>query len=102
MNIWAIKVTAFIGIVTTFAILFILAALIRGWVLSFLWDWFLVPLGLPAIGFWHSVGICLMVAFLTYHYYNFQRSQPNLNEALIYVFSPLAVLGIGWVIHFLM
>jgi len=102
MNIWAIKVTAFVGIVSTFAFLFTAAALLRGWVLSLLWDWFLVPLGVPSVGFWHAVGLCLVVTFLTYHYYNFQRSKPNLIEALVYVLSPLAVLGIGWVVHSLM
>lgn len=50
-------------------------ALFIGWLLSLcfsaavtvsLWDWFLVPLGVPALqGYAHALGIGLIVAYLT-------------------------------------
>ena len=46
-------------IVTPFAIM------LRGFVLTRLWLWFLVPLGLPAIGLWHAYGLSILIALFT-------------------------------------
>jgi len=40
--------------------------LLRGFVLVDLWEWFIVPLGLIRIGFFHALGISILVALLTY------------------------------------
>lgn len=34
---------------------------LRGYVLSILWRWFAVPLGMPAIGVSVSIGFCLLL-----------------------------------------
>lgn len=46
-------------------LLFPLAFWLRGIVTVDLWDWFLVPLGVIAIGFWHAVGMSAIIAFFT-------------------------------------
>jgi hypothetical protein len=33
----------------------------KGYTLSVLWSWFVVPLGLPAVGMWHAAGLLLIV-----------------------------------------
>ena len=38
--------------------------LVSGFTLSTLWGWFVVPLGLPEISFFHAVGIDLVASFL--------------------------------------
>jgi hypothetical protein len=42
-------------------ILLVPMALLRGFVVFTLWGWFLIPLGLPAIGIAHAMGISGMV-----------------------------------------
>lgn len=39
---------------------------LRAWVLVKLWLWFVVPLGLPAIGLWHAMGLGSLLGLLTY------------------------------------
>ena len=46
----------------------VVSCLLRGWVLSILWRWFMVPtLGLPALSVPQAIGIALVVGMLTHH-----------------------------------
>jgi len=40
---------------------FVLMLLFRGYVLVDLWEWFMVPLGLPRVGMAHALGIALLI-----------------------------------------
>ena len=51
--------------------LLIVESVLRGWVLTYLWGWFLVPLGLPPIGIAHAIGVALLVGMITH------QSQPD-------------------------
>lgn len=37
-----------------------------GWVLSVLWGWFVVPLGLPPLALWAACGVRLVTGSLTH------------------------------------
>lgn len=37
----------------------------KGYLVSIMWRWFLVPLGVPAVGAWHVIGIALVVSVMT-------------------------------------
>jgi hypothetical protein len=37
---------------------------VDGWALWQLWQWFVVPLGAPPIGYWHACGIDLMIGMV--------------------------------------
>ncbi len=50
------------------AVLFVPLTLFGGYVSARLWQWFLVPLGLPAISLWHAIGIGLVVRWFTFQY----------------------------------
>lgn len=51
------------GIMSIFnAILFFASAFIGGLTLVLLWGWFVVPLGLPAIGIFHALGLGFLVS----------------------------------------
>ena len=41
-----------------------LAVLLKSWVLTIMWGWFVVPLGLPQIGMAHAWGIVMVAAML--------------------------------------
>lgn len=88
-----------IGIVTLIAVL-------RGFVTSYLWYWFLVPFGLPAITVSHAIGLALLVGMFT----QAQKSDTDkmdLDDALKVLFThgilaPLFVLLVGYIVHRIM
>lgn len=74
-----------------------------GFVASSLWGWFVVPLGLSAISYWHAVGLCCLLTL-------FVGGQPPaddrtdirddiLYEALAAVLKPAFMLLVGWVAY---
>ena len=83
---------------------YLIAVFLRGWALIWLWTWFLVPFGLPQIGFWHACGISLTVAFLTYEYN--KDSEDAKQEAIVGLFKSIFIsviaLGVGFVYQLFM
>lgn len=80
---------------------------LNGWALMTLWGWFVVPLGPPAVGLWHALGLSLLCQMLTA-----RRPAPKRGDEtglrhqlglLAYaVLIPLLALGLGWCAHQLM
>lgn len=87
------------GGVINIAIVFLSIAL-RGVVLSYLWLWFLVPLGLPVIGIMHALGISLIVTFLVTSTGNKHEQYPKKTKAIMGILFPLIVFVFGYVYHF--
>ncbi len=79
-----------------------LGVIVNGYVLSILWVWFIVPLGLPVISVAHSIGIAMVTNWLTYQYQTNKKEEDNskaLTElAILFIVRPLAVLGIGYIV----
>ena len=73
-------------------------AILNGWVLSWLWLWFLVPFGLPAIGLVHAIGVSTVVGFMTKQYV--PNKDGHAGEAYTFmILFPLASLAIGYIVH---
>jgi hypothetical protein len=73
-----------------------LAIVIEGLVLSCLWDWFMMPLGLPAISVAHAVGIAALSGVLTSQYIP-KAQEDDAGKRLLYCFgSPLMLFVVGW------
>ena len=56
--------------VLIFATMFVLAvglSLLFGFPIMWLWNWILVPMGLPALTFWKAVGVSLLIKLLFPH-----------------------------------
>lgn len=87
---------ALIALIFVFAFAIVLA-MARGFVLSYLWSWFLTPFGLPEIGIAHAMGISLLVAFLTYHYVE-RTSEEALTALVVDVAHCAIALSVGWVL----
>lgn len=51
-----------------YLILGAVATIYKGWAISILWKWFLVPLGLNPISIVLAIGVGLIISFLTYQY----------------------------------
>lgn len=76
-------------------------AVLRGWALSILWSWFMVPLGLPTLGIAHAIGFAMTVAFLTHQDSTKVDDRETKEVGLqiaVQVGSCLGSLGIGWII----
>ena len=82
-------------IVTLLCIPFVTA--LRGWVAAWLWLWFAVPFGAPAIGVWGALGLsCLISAFWD----PVPNDDGDFMVALLARFmQPMLVLLIGFGIH---
>lgn len=72
----------------------------QGWVISILWGWFLVPIGLPAISIPVAIGIALTVSAMRMKRVKSANDDPW--ETLAYaVIAPVVALSIGWIVkHF--
>jgi hypothetical protein len=85
--------------------IFILMAILRGFVLTYLWDWFVVPLGVTDIGAAHALGIALLLGWITREGAVTKYDQnPDKGEAFIEAISggvsvTLVAWGLGWIFH---
>jgi hypothetical protein len=67
----------------------------------FLWVWFLVPLGLPILSLGQSIGVAMVVGWLTYQSSSTQTKKEDNGLVLLFtnfIFRPLAVLGVGYIV----
>jgi hypothetical protein len=59
-------VMGILGAITFIVLISIYSMFVSAFVISYLWVWFLVPLGLKSLVFWHYAGISLIVGYLTH------------------------------------
>lgn len=73
----------------------------KGWVLSKLWGWFLVPLGAPRIGVVAAAGVLMVVSFLRPTRPSRPGEDPRVTmaDAFRSVLIPAFELGMGYVVH---
>lgn len=82
--------------------LIVLSLLLNGWVFSWLWLWFLVPLGLPAIGVVHAIGIAGAVGYVTRDRKRNKDSKADWGDVGFAVAAPFVALGLGYIITLFM
>lgn len=73
-------------------------------VITHLWGWFIVPVGLPHIKMWHALGIVCITMLFTYDSYSVDRQKTIDNRQrvkdLVTVLSYILVAwGIGYFAH---
>ena len=88
-------VDSLVGLVLSFIILFL-----EPYVVSLMWKWFVVSLGVPKIGYWHAFGLTLLVNFLMYKATdNKDVTNKQLVHALYYVLVTwLVSFGISFLV----
>lgn len=84
--------------VPVFLIIMILLILYLTWAASTLYGWFLVPLGLPAIKFWHMYGIMLFVGVVFRGNPFIPKKRAEGLQLWTIAGSPLVTVIIGWII----
>lgn len=97
------NIKEFFGIFWSFIFLFLLSVTLEGVVFSYLWLWFITPLGFKAISILHAFGICVMIDFVSYRYYDYVRSDTGLATSINYLLiRPLMALATGFLLKLLM
>lgn len=96
MKTFAIAVAGVLGLI----VLVFLEFLLKGWVLSVMWLWFMVPFGLPAIGIAWSVGVAMIVGVMAKQTDYKQDDRPtDWDKVVIAYIVPFVILGIAWIVH---
>jgi hypothetical protein len=92
---------AFVGLLVVMAVLGIL---LKAFVLTKLWAWFIVPLfpGAPSLTMAQAYGIALVIAMVT-HQHSEAQEEPDKEKrqiaAIVSLFVwPLLVLFVGWIV----
>jgi hypothetical protein len=98
VKILGYAVTAILGALL-FALILSPFIILNGWVLSWLWLWFLVPLGIPAIGVVHAMGITGVVGFLTKQYTETDGEKDRGEKLAYLVVAPFLALAVGYILH---
>jgi hypothetical protein len=95
------KCLKLLGLFWSFVLLFVIASCLEGLVLSYLWEWFVVPLGLRPVSIIHAIGICVLLDFITYHYYDYKKSEEvGLAASLSYIIiRPIVAIIVGALVH---
>ena len=89
-------------IVGVFALIAALAIL-RGVVLSYMWAWFIVPLGAAPISIVHAIGISLLIGMFTSHLKQDDDDNNKVWEGIAQrVAGTLFAFGLGYLLSGLM
>ena len=89
-------------VITTMTIgifgLMVATAIMRGYVLSILWGWFVVPIfGVPQIGIAQAIGVAMVVSLMT-HQYVPQKEKDRWMPVITALLTPVFALAIGWIV----
>lgn len=76
-----------------------LGVILGGYVFSWLWLWFAVPLGAKPIGVALSIGIVLLVRTAVLDNRNAKESKEPIDAIIEQIVISLLVLGMGYIIH---
>ena len=92
-------------------IVWIAAVILRGWVLTVMWGWFMVPVfNAPSISIAAGLGISMIVSFLTSEHKPATKSETPKSEAwlrlaeqLVFaILYPLLTLAVGYIVQLFM
>lgn len=73
-----------------------ISAIINGWALLHLWQWFIVPLGVPSLTLSWAIGISLVVGLLTNHNYPKKGEESDTSQVAYMIFlRPILALVVG-------
>lgn len=80
--------------------LFIAGMALRGIVLSYLWLWFVVPLGVTPIGIFQGLGISTIVTFLTFQPHIKHELHTKGWRTVVTFLWPILAFIFGYLYHF--
>lgn len=83
MKVLAYFLLMLVGIFTSIGIVFTITAILNGFVLVYLWAWFVVPIfAAPALSIPQAIGLMLVVQFLKSEFDNNAKKEAKASETL--------------------
>jgi hypothetical protein len=73
--------------------------LYKGWVIHVLWTWFLVPLGIQAVGIFQAIGILCLINLVIPVKLHLPENMSELSAFGYVIFQYSVVLGFCYIIH---
>lgn len=95
------KLFTFVGKTIAGILVYALGAIVRGYVISWLWLWFIVPLwGLAALTVNQSIGLSFIIAVLTHGSKKKEEYDVNFFKIVAdSIILNLSILFLGWVLY---
>ena len=81
-------------------LVFVPVMLLRGYVLHAMWGWFVVPLGVPAVGIVHAIGIAGVAGALVPNHRG--DDSPSWRQLAVGMVNMLLTWGIAAIVHLFM
>ena len=72
-----------------------------GWAIATLWEWFVVPLGMPSLSWPHAYGLSVLIGFVTIITPHETKGE-TLRQLILFFLKPVAAVFFGWVARFFM
>lgn len=82
-------------------ILAVVLSVLCGAIIMFMWNWFVVPLGLPMIGLVQALGLDTLITFIVTTRVN-TNPDPFWDRWITAITYALLTLFVGWLLHFFM
>jgi hypothetical protein len=75
--------------------------ILRGWVITKLWGWFIIPFGIQPLTLPHAIGIGLILTFLTAQTLgkSAETLEEKIRECVTPVIWPLFALLLGYIVQ---
>ena len=83
-------------------ILSVVLSVLCGATSMFMWNWFVVPLGLPMIGLVQALGLDTLITFIVTTRVNTTPPDPFWDRWITAITYALLTLFAGWLLHFFM
>ena len=72
---------------------------VNGWAVSVLWGWFVVPLGVPAVGIAHAIGLRCIVALCKTPKYKEPDDKHSIENSVFGIVSSVVGVGVAWIVY---
>jgi len=80
----------------------VMVEIIRGFIIAIMWNWFIVPLGVPSIGICLGTGLSLIADLLMLNSSGSKGTRKEKEvfmDVLKYLVSSFVLLGLGAIVH---
>ena len=98
-----IVLTGCVGVFVLLAAYVVVASIVRGWVLTYLWQWFILPVfDVRDITIVEAIGLSMVVTFLTVQQQQTKDERDGTEKAsdlVAAIIYPFLVLVIAWIVH---
>lgn len=79
-------------------VMWVPVAIFQGYSLVLLWQWFIIPIGVPILTLKSAIGVSLIINLLTAHLNEISTKQEILDHAFYWFVGQLLILSAGYIV----